>query len=175
MVGHLAGIFERSLSWFGSASFVLLHQIYLLLLFFLIIHHRYFSRNSNDYSESFGLTKYRGTFTPHVANLFKDDIKTCILDGEMVGYDPNIDDFVLKGANIDIKSEHLGDGDGGGVHPCFVVFDVLMVNGENFANVPLQERIQKSETLFDTEKGRMEIVERRLGKTKYTQQIFFSF
>ena len=143
--------------------------------FIILLLHRYFSRNSNDYSENFGLTKYRGTFTPYVADLFKDDIKTCILDGEMVGYDPDIEDFVLKGSNIDIKSEHLGDGEGGGVHPCFVVFDVLMVNGENFANVPLQERIQKSETLFDTQKGRLEIVERRLGKTKYAQQFFIFF
>ena len=119
------------------------------------------------------MTKYRGTFTPHVAHLFKDEIKTCILDGEMVGYDPDTDDFVLKGANIDVKSEHLGDGNGGGVRPCFVVFDVLMINGEHLANMPLQERIQKSETLFDTHKGRMQIVERKLGKTKFVQRFLF--
>eukprot|EP00111_Clytia_hemisphaerica_P007155 TCONS_00020786-protein len=123
--------------------------------------YRYFSRNSNDYSENFGITKYRGSFTPHVTHLFKEDIKTCILDGEMVGFDDEIDNFVLKGSNIDIKSDHLV-----GVHPCFVVFDVLMVNGENLANVPLEDRIKRTETLFDSERGRLEIVERKLGKSK---------
>lgn len=117
------------------------------------------------------MTRYRGTFTPHVADLFHDNVKTCILDGEMVGYDSAIDDFVLKGGNIDVKSDHLSDG----VHPCFVVFDVLMVNGEHLANVPLQERIQRSEALFETHKGRLQIVERKLGKTKYADFGFSCF
>ena len=62
---------------------------------------------------------------------------------------------------MDIKSDHLV-----GVHPCFVVFDVLMVNGENLANVPLEDRIKRTETLFDCERGRLEIVERKLGRSK---------
>jgi len=122
---------------------------------------RYFSRNSNDYSENFGVTKYRGSITPFISHLFKDEVKTCILDGEMVGFDPEIDNFVLKGQNIDIKSDNLV-----GVHPCFVVFDVLMVNGENLANTPLQERIKRTECLFEAQKGRLHIVERKLGRSK---------
>lgn len=59
---------------------------------------RYYSRNSNDYSENFGTSKYRGTLTPFICNLFNDDVTTCILDGEMVGYDPELQDFALKGA-----------------------------------------------------------------------------
>lgn len=58
---------------------------------------RFFSRNSNDYSENFGVSKYRGTFTPFICHLFKENVDTCILDGEMVGYDPELQDFALKG------------------------------------------------------------------------------
>lgn len=61
---------------------------------------RYFSRNSNDYSENFGTSRYRGTLTPFICNLFKPEVKTCILDGEMVGYDPELQDFALKGEII---------------------------------------------------------------------------
>ena len=32
-----------------------------------------------------------------------------------------------------------------GVHPCFVVFDMLMLNDEKLANLPLKERLQKME------------------------------
>ena len=58
---------------------------------------RYFSRGSNDYSEVFGVSKYRGTLTPFICDLFKENINSCILDGEMVGYDSEINDFALKG------------------------------------------------------------------------------
>lgn len=66
-----------------------------------------------------------------------------------------------SGSNIDVKSDSLS-----GVHPCFVVFDVLMVNGENLVNVALSERIKRLEGLFDICKGRMEIVERKIGRSK---------
>ena len=32
-----------------------------------------------------------------------------------------------------------------GVHPCFVVFDMLMLNDEKLANLPLKERLEKME------------------------------
>ena len=29
-----------------------------------------------------------------------------------------------------------------GLHPCFVVFDVLLVNGKSIASLPLEERVE---------------------------------
>ena len=29
-----------------------------------------------------------------------------------------------------------------GLHPCFVVFDVLLVNGKSIASLPLKERVE---------------------------------
>jgi len=120
---------------------------------------RYYSRNANDYTQTFGATKYRGTFTPFIAESFKENIKTCILDGEMVGYDTSIKDFVLKGSNIDIKSDKLATG----LQPCFVVFDVLLINGTKLANVPLKDRIKRAEEVFHEDIGRIQHVERRTG------------
>ena len=131
---------------------------------------RYFSRNSNDYTQSFGKTKYRGTITPYIADCFKQDIGSCILDGEMVGFDTELNNFVLKGSNIDIKSSNMD-----GIQPCFVVFDVLMINNEKLANIPLKERIQKVENVFDVCRGRIEHVERKLAKTKYVELHLDSF
>lgn len=123
--------------------------------------YRYFSRGSIEYTQSFGATKYRGTLTPFIANCFKTDIKSCVLDGEMVGFDPRSNDYVLKGSNIDIKAENFGP-----FQPCFVVFDILMVNDERLANVPLKERIERAEHVFDVCSGRLHHVERKLGQTK---------
>ena len=36
----------------------------------------------------FGGDPMSGTFTPYIANCFKDTVHSCILDGEMVGYNP---------------------------------------------------------------------------------------
>ena len=30
-----------------------------------------------------------------------------------------------------------------GIKPCYVVFDVLMINDDNFANIPLKDRVTK--------------------------------
>eukprot|EP00795_Rhopilema_esculentum_P013203 gene13203-4019_t len=68
----------------------------------------------------------------------RGNIKTLILDGEMTAYDPNSGLFIPKGGNIDVKAEVLD-----GVHPCFVVFDILLLNDEKLTNLPLQQRVEK--------------------------------
>ena len=36
-----------------------------------------------------------------------------------------------------------------GLHPCFVVFDVLLVNGKSIASLPLKERLANLEKYGD--------------------------
>ena len=50
--------------------------------------YKFFSRSGNEYTHVFGGDEWSGTFTPYIANCFKPDVRNCILDGEMVGYDP---------------------------------------------------------------------------------------
>ena len=50
--------------------------------------YKFFSRNGNDYTHVFGSDEWSGTFTPFIANCFKPEVRNCILDGEMVGFDP---------------------------------------------------------------------------------------
>lgn len=42
--------------------------------------------SGNEYTSVFGATPFDGTLTPYIANCFKPEVKTCILDGEMLGY-----------------------------------------------------------------------------------------
>ena len=126
----------------------------------------YFSRNANNFSEIFGSSKLCGTFTPYISMLFKTGIQTCILDGEMVAFNTEAKHFVLKGSNVDVKAE-LRDG----LQPCFIVFDVLMVNGESLANIPFKDRILKLPKIFDVMLGRFEIVHRTVGQNKFVYNL----
>ena len=44
--------------------------------------------SGNEYTHVFGGDPMSGTFTRHIAACFKDCVHSCILDGEMVGYNP---------------------------------------------------------------------------------------
>jgi len=99
--------------------------------------------------------------TPHLAPAFALNVQSCILDGEMIAYDPNTDLFISKGENVDIKADSLD-----GVHPCFVVFDMLMLNDEKLANLPLKERLQKMERVLTQVPGRFQFVARKEAVSK---------
>jgi DNA ligase-4 len=51
--------------------------------------YRYFSRNGKDWTQQYGAsTDQMGTLTPYIDDLFDSSVRNCILDGEMVGWDP---------------------------------------------------------------------------------------
>ena len=126
--------------------------------------YRYFSRSSKDYTSSFGASPTEGSLTPRIHPAFCPHISRCILDGEMVGYDVTEDCFVPKGDNIDVKAISGSGAQTGkyeGMQQCFVVFDVLMVNGQNLANLSLRERSQELEQVFTPVKGVLQLVNRK--------------
>jgi DNA ligase-4 len=47
-----------------------------------------------------------------------------------------------------------------GVQPCYVVFDVLMINDINLANCPLKERLENLSKLFEPHAGHMHLADR---------------
>ena len=59
---------------------------------------------------------------------------------------------------MDVKSDNMG----GGLHPCFVVFDILLINDEKLANRPLHERIKKCKDVFNVTNTRLQHVERKV-------------
>lgn len=124
--------------------------------------YKYFSRRSHDYSSSFGESPMEGSLTPYIANCFKSNIQSCILDGEMCAYNAETKAYISKGENFDIKSMR----DDEDVQVCYAVFDVLLVNDKKLANCPLKERLAYLPKVFTTIDGRMTLVERREASTK---------
>lgn len=56
--------------------------------------------SGNEYTNTFGAHTMDGNLTPFIHHCFKPFVKKCILDGEMIGYDPatktfGMYDFVL--------------------------------------------------------------------------------
>nr|CAD7433371.1 unnamed protein product [Timema monikensis] len=106
-------------------------------------------RNGYEYTDTFGSSALIGVLTPHVARLLRHDVKSCILDGEMMGWNTRLKCYKMKGINFDVKSLKLGD-----VHqPCFCVFDVLYLNGQVLTNKPLRDRMRALQGMFTPEEG----------------------
>ncbi|MEN2498437.1 MAG: DNA ligase (ATP), variant 2 [Marteilia pararefringens] len=115
-------------------------------------HYSYFSRNGKEYSNVFGGSFNSGTLTRYIHSLFNEDIHSCILDGEMIGYSHNKQIYKTKSEQMEVKSfRNHSD-----YRPCFIAFDVLMVNDELFENKPLSERITRLNTIFTPRPGFLE-------------------
>ncbi|XP_067298822.1 DNA ligase 4 [Pseudorasbora parva] len=123
--------------------------------------YKYFTRNSFEYTQQFGASPLEGSLTPYIHNVFKPHVVNCILDGEMMAYNPKTEIFMQKGSKFDIK-KLMDDSD---LQTCFCVFDVLLVNNQKFGNEPLKKRYETLETIFTPIKGRIQQVTKSEGKT----------
>ncbi|XP_015777193.1 PREDICTED: DNA ligase 4-like [Acropora digitifera] len=123
----------------------------------------YYSRSANDYTHVFGSQPSSGFLTPLIADCFSS-LHSCILDGEMIVVDPTADVWLSKGMNVDVKS--LSTYENASYHPCFIVFDILVINEKKLANVPLRERIKTMEKLLKPKPGYLQFVERQDAATR---------
>lgn len=119
----------------------------------------YFSRNSHDYTEMFGDDIHSGTLTPFIHSLFKANVTSLILDGEMCTYSAT-DRMILS-----LPEEHtvrsksrMTD-----IQTCFCVFDILMLNDEVLTNKPLKQRCEFMKKTFDEQEGRLMMSQRELA------------
>ncbi|KRT78225.1 hypothetical protein AMK59_7260 [Oryctes borbonicus] len=88
-------------------------------------------------------------YTPLLKRVFNINVKSIILDGEMMGWNRNSEIFGSKGMNFDVKN--LSDTS---VHrPCFCVFDILLFNGKILVKQPLKERVGILKDIFEPRKG----------------------
>lgn len=124
--------------------------------------YKYFSRNAFEYTQQFGGSPLEGSLTPHIHGVFKSHIVSCILDGEMMAYNPTTETFMQKGSKFDIK-RLMDDSE---LHTCFCVFDVLLVNNKKLGKDTLKKRYEILQTVFTPVKGRMHLVTKTQVKTR---------
>lgn len=124
--------------------------------------YQYFSRNGYNYTDQFGASPQEGSLTPFIHTAFQPDVQTCILDGEMMAYNPNTQTFMQKGNKFDIK-RMVEDSD---LQTCYCVFDVLMVNNKKLGREILRKRYEILGSTFTPIPGRVEIVHKAQAHTK---------
>ncbi|XP_034031994.1 DNA ligase 4 [Thalassophryne amazonica] len=127
--------------------------------------YKYFSRNAFEYTQQFGGSPLEGSLTPYIHNVFKQNIVNCILDGEMMAYNPTTETFMQKGSKFDIK-RLMDDSE---LQTCFCVFDVLLVNGQKLGKEMLKNRYEMLKTVFTQVKGRIHLVPKTEART--TQEV----
>lgn len=112
--------------------------------------YKYFMRNSFEYTQQFGALPLEGSLTPFIHNVFKPHVVNCILDGEMMVYNPTADTFMQKGSKFHFKR---------------LVDDSELVNNHKFGNEMLKERHDNLQTVFTPVKGRIHVVPKMEAKT----------
>ncbi|GAB1599803.1 DNA ligase 4-like [Argonauta hians] len=123
--------------------------------------YKYFSRNGHDYSKTFGTSPFQGTITQYIHQSFLPSVHSCILDGEMLGYNCQTGKFGTKANHYDIKSADCGD-----YNPCFIVFDILLYNNKVLTNLQVTKRLPYIQETISPIKGRIQISPYTQGVTK---------
>ncbi|XP_075446837.1 DNA ligase 4 [Ascaphus truei] len=124
--------------------------------------YKYFSRNGFDYTQQFGASQHEGSLTPFIHNAFTTNVQKCILDGEMMAYNPNTQTFMQKGSKFDIK-RMVEDSE---LQTCYCVFDVLMFNDQKLARETLRKRYENLGDVFTPIPGRIHVVEKTEASSK---------
>ncbi|XP_072293749.1 DNA ligase 4 [Eucyclogobius newberryi] len=127
--------------------------------------YKYFSRNAFEYTQQFGGSPLEGSLTPYIHNVFKSNVVNCILDGEMMAFNPTAETFMQKGSKFDIK-KLVDDSE---LQTCFCVFDVLLVNNQKLGKETLKKRDEILQTVFTPVKGRIHVVHKT--EVKSTKEV----
>ncbi|ORY86331.1 ATP dependent DNA ligase domain-domain-containing protein [Protomyces lactucae-debilis] len=124
---------------------------------------RYWSRGGNESTDIYGSQIIDGigggAITRHLQGVFHPKIKSIVLDGEVLAWDPirmaPVPFGSLKGvAARESRSENSPDDP----YPCFCVFDVLSVNDESVTHQPLRQRRAYLEKIITPKPHRFEIL-----------------
>ncbi|KAL8914252.1 MAG: hypothetical protein Q9171_001123 [Xanthocarpia ochracea] len=119
----------------------------------------FWSRKAKDYTYLYGnsLEDEQAALTRHLKNVFQENVRSIILDGEMITWDPEQDAMVpfgtLKTAALEQQKNHLSKGH----RPLFKVFDILYLNGQSLTSYTLRDRRKALEMSVQSEFRRLEI------------------
>ena len=119
----------------------------------------FFSRKAKDYTYLYGngFEDERAALTRHLKKVFHENVRSIILDGEMITWDPETDAMVpfgtLKTAALEQQKNHLSQGH----RPFFKVFDILYLNGQPLADYTMRDRRKALTLSVQPEFRRLEI------------------
>ncbi|CAG8588571.1 7421_t:CDS:10 [Ambispora gerdemannii] len=126
--------------------------------------YKYYSRRATNYTELYGSNRYEGSLTPFIYDCFDSRVKSCVIDGEMVTWDPIYQAVLpfgtLKTAGLDRSADENK------ARPCFVIFDILLCNGKALVEKPLSERQLFLRKVVKEKEGHLIILEHKTASTQ---------
>ncbi|KAJ1304100.1 hypothetical protein OPQ81_008505 [Rhizoctonia solani] len=134
----------------------------------------YSSRKGTDYTYLYGAHVGVGSLTPYIHSAFDDRVEDCILDGEMMVWDPMLGKYLAFGTLKTAAADILGKADtrdNDSPRPCFKVFDILLLRNPSnpapyiFSNTPLSKRRQILGRVFNPVQGRLELASQSFGSS----------
>lgn len=119
----------------------------------------FWSRKAKEYTYLYGNGIYdeNGAMTRHLKDAFVDGVRSIILDGEMITWDPEQDAIVPFGT---LKTAALAEARNPfskGHRPLFRVFDILHLNGRDLTKYTLRDRRNAMEKTIRPVHRRFEI------------------
>ncbi|ALC48644.1 Lig4 [Drosophila busckii] len=130
---------------------------------------KYISRNGADYTRSFGASFEAGTLTPQLRGLLPMGMESIILDGEMMVWDTQQLRYRDKGENTDVK--HLKPERSW--RPCYVVYDLLYLNGQSLLDMTYAQRSYKLQELLKEQTGVLQVMKsRKIGSVQQFNEVF---
>jgi DNA ligase-4 len=119
---------------------------------------RWWSRKAKDYTHLYGSSFEDGSMTRFISDAFDKGVKSIVLDGEMITWDPKLDCVVgfgtLKTAAIETSNNPQ---DNEQHRPLYRVFDVLYLNGQSLVGYSLADRHKTLERVMTDVHRRFEI------------------
>lgn len=120
----------------------------------------FWSRKAKDYTYLYGngFEDDNSALTRHLREAFSDRTKNCVLDGEMITWDPKTEKIVpfgtLKTAALSGQKNPFDDSS---ERPVYRVFDILYLNDTPLTKFTLRDRYRALETAVPGVAGRLEI------------------
>lgn len=125
---------------------------------------KYFSRKGSDYTFMYGHCKSEGRISNYIN--IKEGVQNCILDAEIIAYDPLTNKFLpydaVKGVSGTVNWE---DSDPNDPRPFLMVFDVLLVNNTNLTKRSLLKRKKVLDQILIPTEGHVEIIQKKITKS----------
>lgn len=122
----------------------------------------WWSRKAKDYTYLYGegFEDDNSALTRHLKGAFAEGVRNCILDGEMITWDPDTDKIVAFGTlKTAALSEQKNPFDGKGPRPLYRVFDILYLNDQPLTRYTLWDRRRALERAVVGTPRRLEIHE----------------
>lgn len=133
---------------------------------------KWHTRRRRDYTLVYGENVHLGSLTKHLAQAFHENVKSIVLDGEMVAWSKDRELILpfgtLRSAAVQeaLKQFEVVDVyEGNNSWPLFIVFDILHLNGQDLSNLPLFYRKDLLKKVVREVPHRLELLQWVLAST----------